>query len=79
MKPKDSIINSTFAYKGIGGMVYVVTVLGFEKKGEKYDSDSYTGMQTMIFPIGNTLTQEWSCCADIFEDKVISGRYIRIK
>lgn len=38
---KESLIGKTFSKKGIGGMIYIIVVTGFEEKGKNYDSDSY--------------------------------------
>ena len=58
---KDSIIGKTFAKSGIGNMVYIIVVTGFEKKGNNYDADSYVGKQTLIFPNGMSTCSDWAC------------------
>lgn len=55
----NKLIGKTFAYKGIGNMVYIVVVQGLEPKGERYDADSYIGKQTLIFPNGESIVQDW--------------------
>ena len=75
----EEIVGRTFAYKGIGNMVYVVVVQSFEKQGEQYDADSYTGKQTLIFPNGESLTQDWACVRGSFESGVKSGKYIQLR
>ena len=51
----NKLIGKTFAYKGIGNMVYIVVVQALEPKGERYDADSYIGKQTLIFPNGDEM------------------------
>jgi hypothetical protein len=36
----NKLIGKTFAYKGIGNMVYIVVVQALEPKGERYDADT---------------------------------------
>lgn len=67
------LIGKTFAYKRIGNMVYIVVVQALEPKGERYDADSYTGKQTLIFPNGESLTQDWACVRGAFENQKRRG------
>lgn len=67
------LIGKTFAYKGIGNMVYIVVVQALEPKGERYDADSYIGKQTLIFPNGESMTRDWACVRDAFERKKRRG------
>lgn len=69
----NKLIGKTFAYKGIGNMVYIVVVQGLEPKGERYDADSYIGKQTLIFPNGESIVQDWACVRGAFEDKKRRG------
>lgn len=75
----NKLIGKTFAYKGIGNMVYIVVVQALEPKGERYDADSYIGKQTLIFPNGESMTQDWACVRGAFEDKKTSWRIKNIK
>lgn len=69
----NKLIGKTFAYKGIGNMVYIVVVQALEPKGERYDADSYIGKQTLIFPNGKSMTQDWACVRGAFEHKKRRG------
>lgn len=69
----NKLIGKTFAYKGIGNMVYIVVVQGLGPKGERYDADSYIGKQTLIFPNGESIVQDWACVRGAFEDKKRRG------
>lgn len=69
----NKLIGKTFAYKGIGNMVYIVVVQALEPKGERYDADSYIGKQTLIFPNGESMTQDWACVRGAFERKKRRG------
>jgi hypothetical protein len=71
----EEIVGKTFGYKGIGNMVYIVVVQGFELEGEQYCSDSYTGKHTLIYPSGESLTEDWACVRGYFESRVKSGEY----
>lgn len=64
---KESLIGKTFSKKGIGGMIYIIVVTGFEEKGKSYDSDSYVGKETVVFPNGNSYCQKWACEKGHFE------------
>ena len=64
---KESFIGKTFSRKGIGGMIYIIVVTGFEKKGKNYDSDCYVGKETVVFPNGNSYCHEWACEKGYFE------------
>ena len=48
-------------------MIYIIVVTGFEEKGKNYDSDSYVGKETVVFPNGNSYCQEWACEKGHFE------------
>lgn len=69
----NKLIGKTFAYKGIGNMVYIVVVQALEQKGERYDADSYIGKQTLIFPNGESMTRDWACVRGAFECKKRRG------
>lgn len=69
----NKLIGKTFAYKGIGNMVYIVVVQALELKGERYDTDSYTGKQILIFPNGESMTRDWACVRGAFENKKRQG------
>lgn len=69
----NKLIGKTFTYKGIGNMVYIVVVQGLEPKGERYDADSYIGKQTLIFPNGESMVQDWACIRGAFENKKRRG------
>jgi hypothetical protein len=75
----EELIGRTFGYKGIGNMVYVIVIQSFEPKGEIVDADSYTGKQTLIFPNGESLTQDWCCVKSHVDRKVESGEYKLLK
>ena len=64
---KESFVGKTFAKRGVGGMIYIIVVTGFEVKGHNYDSDSYIGKETVIFPNGNSYCQKWACEKKCFE------------
>ena len=71
---KTELIGKTFSYSlKIGGVLMVVTITGFEKAGDRFLSDSYTGKKTMIFKNGETMTGEYACSAKEFEAKKRRG------
>lgn len=76
---ENSVIGKTFSYRGIGNVIYVMTVTGWEKEGLHYSSDSYIGKQNIILPNGNAMTREWSCCKRIFDINLKSGKYKRLR
>ena len=60
-------------------MVYIVVVQSFEPKGDIVEADSYIGKQTLIFPDGGSLTEDWCCIAKHVDRKVASGEYKELR
>ena len=70
----NKLIGKTFAYKGIGNMVYIVVVQALEPKGERYDADSYMRQtDPYISQRGKYRTQDWACVRGAFERKKRRG------
>lgn len=76
---KNSVIGKTFSYRGIGNIVFIMTITGFENEGERFDSDRYIGKETLIFPNGESMEKDWSCDKRFFESNLKSGKYKRLR
>lgn len=76
---KESLIGKTFSKKGIGGMIYIIVVTGFEEKGKNYNSDSYVGKQTVVFPNGKSYCQQWASEKGYFEHLNKNGELKRLR
>ena len=76
---KESLIGKTFSKEGIGGMIYIIVVTGFEEKGKNYDSDSYVGKQTVVFPNGESYCQQWASEKGYFEYMNKNGKLKRLR
>ena len=75
----NSVIGKTFSYRGIGNVVFVMTITGFENEGERFTSDSYTGKETLIFPNGESMEKDYACDKRYFDSKLKSGKYKRLR
>lgn len=65
-------VGKTFSYMlGIQNIVCIVVVLGFEKKGERFDGDSYYGKRILISKTGHIYDgdADW-CCEKIKFEKM---------
>lgn len=60
----NDYVGKTFSYMlGVQDIVCIVVVLGFEKKGERFDGDSYYGKKVLISKTGHIFecATDWSC------------------
>ena len=67
----NEYVGKTFSYMlGIQNIVCIVVVLGFEKKGEYFDGDSYYGKRILISKTGDIFdgAADWSCEKKKFEN-----------
>ncbi|MGL4807067.1 MAG: hypothetical protein ACRC26_12050 [Bacteroidales bacterium] len=75
----ENYIGKTIYYKGVGGIILVVNIKAFEKAGDKYVSDSYTGSVFYLVPNNRDLhiqnSIEWACEKCAFERNVKKGKY----
>lgn len=76
---RNSVIGKTFSYRGIGNIVFIMTITGCENEGKHFTSDSYTGKETLIFPNGESMEREWSSDKRYFESNLKSGKYKRLR
>ena len=65
------------ATKLIGKVKFSSIIYSQKMLSEKYretdDADSYIGKQTLIFPNGESMTQDWACVRGAFERKKRRG------
>ena len=67
----NDYVGKTFSYMlGVQNIVCVVVVLGFEKKGERFDGDSYYGKRVLISKTGHIFegATDWACERGKFEN-----------
>lgn len=75
----ENIIGKTLYFRTIGNSIIIVTVKGFELAGDNYQSDSYYGNKSCLYPNEEKpnapFKMEWSCNKEAFEKDLLNGKY----
>lgn len=62
---RKQYINKWYTFK-VCGLKVIIYITGFEKAGEKYQSDSYVGNKTVILQNGLSYSEPYACCKKSF-------------